>query len=85
MAYKKIKKIKVIYRKLGRENAFGLSLEDESLIEIDSELNPRKTLFVTVHEAAHLALPELSESKILRLEKIIGKVLWQEDYRKVIQ
>lgn len=79
---KKNNKIKVIYRKLGREDAWGLAHTDDNLIEIDSRLRNKRLLQVLIHESAHLAL-DLTENQILKLEKVIGNVLWQEGYRKL--
>lgn len=77
---------KVIYRKLGRESAWGQAWHDgrKPTIEIDPRLGARRLMEVTIHEAVHLADPELSESKVDAMGKFICKVLWNENYRRVL-
>lgn len=83
---KRKSKIKVIYRKLGKEWAWGQATPDDRnpLIEIDPRLGARRQLEVLCHEASHIALPDTSEAEIDRLGKRISEVLWQDGYRRVL-
>ena len=83
---KKRKIPKVIYRKLGKEWAWGQATPDDRnpLIEIDPRLGAKRQLEVLCHEALHIALPETGEAEIDRLGKRISEVLWSEGYRKVL-
>ena len=83
---KKNKSPKVIYRKLGKEKAWGQATHDERspLIEIDPRLGAKRQLEVLIHEASHLAIPEASESKIDAIGKYICEVLWKQNYRRVL-
>ena len=75
------KKIKVVYKKLGRSNVYGFAYIDDGYIEIDSRLKKKRQLGVICHECLHLAFPEANETTILKAEKIIADVLWQEGFR----
>lgn len=77
---------KIVFRKLGKERAWGQAWHDEKspLIEIDPRLGAKRQLEVLVHEASHIIQPELSESKIDAIGKFICEVLWNQNYRRVL-
>ena len=75
-------KIKVIYRKLGKEQAYGISSSD-GVIEIDERLRGKKAMEILIHELMHLTNPKDDEKTIIRKSIILTKVLWQEGYRKI--
>ncbi len=79
---RKNRKIKVVYRKLGREHVHGLYWAD-GLIEIDKRLKGKRRMKICIHECLHAAFLDVPEYKILKAESLIGNVLWQENYRKV--
>jgi len=37
------------------------------------------------HEICHLEFPELSESRIDAMGKAIAKIIWAQNYRRVVQ
>jgi hypothetical protein len=85
------RKIKVIWRKLGREVAWGQSTHDPEapLIEIDPRLGAKRQLEVLCHEALHLTI--FPNDTTLATEKIVdaaGKriceILWAQNYRRVM-
>lgn len=75
-------KIKIIYRKLGKEQAYGISSSD-GVIEIDSRLKGKKHLEICIHEMYHLLNPKDSEATVIKKSIILTKILWQEGYRRV--
>ena len=85
MAKRKVR-VKVVYRKLGKEWAWGQATPDDKkpLIEIDPRLGARRQLEVLCHEACHIALPDTGEAEIDRLGKRISEVLWHDGYRRVL-
>ena len=87
MPRKKAKKVKVIWRPLGKERAWGQATTDplHPVIEIDPRLSPRRELETLTHESLHLAFPEMSEKEVDRAGKVISTVLWQENYRRIVQ
>jgi len=87
MPRKKAKKVKVIWRPLGKERAWGQATTDPAhpVIEIDPRLSPRRELETLTHESLHLAFPEMSEKEVDRAGKVISTVLWQENYRRIVQ
>ena len=80
-------KVKVIWRPLGKERAWGQATTDPAhpVIEIDPRLSPRRELETLTHESLHLAFPEMSEKEVDRAGKVVSSVLWQENYRRVLQ
>lgn len=75
-------KIKIIYRKLGKEQAYGLSSSD-GIIEIDERLKGKKMMEILIHEILHLLNPKDDEKTIIRKSVTLTKVLWKEGYRKI--
>lgn len=78
------RKPKVVFRKLGREKAWGQATIGENLIEIDPRLGARRQLEVLCHEQVHLTFPEMSESQVDRAGKDLCKMLWSQNYRRVL-
>jgi hypothetical protein len=87
MPRKKAKKVKVIWRPLGKERAWGQATTDPAhpVIEIDPRLSPQRELETLTHESLHLAFPEMSEKEVDRAGKVVSSVLWQENYRRILQ
>jgi len=75
-------RIKVIYKKLGREQAHGIA-ESDGIIYIDPRLRGRKELEILIHETYHLLEPEDSEEEVIEKSVILTKLLWKMGYRKV--
>jgi hypothetical protein len=75
-------KIKIIYRKLGKEQAYGICSSD-GIIEIDERLKGRKMLEVLLHELMHYINPMDDEKTIIRKSVTLTKILWNEGYRRV--
>jgi hypothetical protein len=76
-------KIKIIYKKLGRERLWGEANLDDNSIVLDSRLKGRKALEILIHEYSHCILPSLNEDEIVRISTILTKVLWSENYRRI--
>jgi hypothetical protein len=75
-------RIKVIYKKLGREQAHGIA-ESDGIIYIDPRLRGRKEMEILIHETYHLLEPEASEEQVIEKSVILTKLLWKMGYRKV--
>ena len=75
-------RIKIIYRKLGKEQAYGISSSD-GVIEIDERLKGKKHCEILIHEILHLLNPKDDEKTIIRKSVTLTKVLWSEGYRKI--
>ena len=86
MEKRRIKKLKIVEKKLGREKAWGFCYWDKPKIEIDVRAKGKKRLGYLVHELIHKAFgPELAEYKVIIAERIIRDGLWQDNYRQVDQ
>jgi hypothetical protein len=77
-------KVKVVWRKLGRERAWGQATIGDDLIEIDPRLGAKRQLEVLCHEQIHLTFPMLSEAQVDRAGKDLAAVLWAQSYRRVL-
>jgi hypothetical protein len=75
-------KIKIIYRKLGKEQAYGISSSD-GVIEIDERLRGKKAMEILIHELLQLTNPKEVEKTIIRKRVSLTNVLWNEGYRKI--
>ena len=75
-------RIKIIYRKLGKEQAYGISSSD-GVIEIDERLKGKKMMEILIHEILHLLNPKDDEKTIIRKSVTLTNVLWSEGYRKI--
>jgi hypothetical protein len=75
-------KIKIIYRKLGREQAHGIA-ESDGVVYIDSRLKGRKKMEILIHELLHLQNPLDDEETIINKSVTLCKILWKEGYRQV--
>ena len=75
-------KIRIKYRKLGKEKAWGIAHSD-GLIEIDPSIKSKKHLEIVIHEVLHILFPEASEQEIVEKSIILTKILWSEHYRRI--
>ena len=75
-------RIKIIYRKLGREKLYGLSSTD-GIVEIDSRLKSKKHLEILIHEVLHILNPNDSEEDIVKKSITLTKLLWEQGYRRI--
>jgi hypothetical protein len=76
-----VKKVEIIERKLGRERALGQAWDD--LVEIDPRQCSKEYLDTAIHELLHVAQPELSESKVVRVSRLISSKLWKLGFRRI--
>ena len=75
-------RIKIIYKKLGREQAHGIA-ESDGNIYLDPRLKGKKHLEILIHEVLHILNPNDSELAIIKKSITLTKVLWKEGYRRV--
>lgn len=85
------KGIKVVWRKLGREVAWGQAHFDPAhpLIEVDPRLGAKRQLEVLCHEVLHITLfPDDVSPATEKLVDAAGKklcdTLWKQNYRRVL-
>jgi len=84
MSRRKPKLVKVVWRKLGRERAWGQATIGEDLIEVDPRLGAKRQLEVLCHEQVHLTFPDMPEAQVDRAGKDLARMLWSQDYRRVL-
>ena len=76
-----VKKVKIIERKLGRERALGQAWDD--LVEIDPRQDSKEYLDTAIHELLHVAQPDLSETSVIRVSRLISSALWKLGFRRI--
>lgn len=77
------RKVTVIERKLKRERVVGQVFLEDKVIEIDPRQNAKEWLGTLLHEALHVAFPDMDEAPIAAAEKKIAAILWQNGVRRV--
>jgi len=75
-------RIKIIYKKLGREQAHGIA-ESDGNVYIDPRLKGKKHCEILIHETLHLLNPTDDEKAIIRKSVTLTNILWKEGYRRV--
>lgn len=75
-------KVKIIHKKLGREQAYGIA-ESDGVVYIDSRLKGKKHLEIVLHECYHLQNPMDDEETIIEKSVTLCKVLWNLGYRRI--
>ena len=74
-------RIKLIYKKLGREKAHGIA-ESDGVVYLDPRLKGKKALEIVLHECLHILNPLDDEKTIIRKSVTLTKILWKEGYRR---
>jgi hypothetical protein len=75
-------RIKVKYRKLGKEKVWGFAHSDE-LIELDNRLKGKKHLEILIHECLHILYPQAEEDEIVKKSVTLCNTIWHERYRRI--
>jgi len=73
---------KVVIKRLGRERAVGEAIFGENIIHVDPRQTPVDFMDTMIHEAAHLAWPDMPEAEIADGATFIARVLWSQGFRK---
>ena len=83
-------KLTIVHKDLllnkGRGNSvYGLSYQEDALVEIDPRQPPKDYLDTLIHETLHVIFPEWTEMEIFDLASFLAESLWQQGYRKIYQ
>lgn len=76
------KRIRLVERPLGRENAMGQAIAPD-LVEICPRQTSRERLDTLIHEALHLLLPDAAEMTIRAYSGRLSGLLWRDRWRRV--
>lgn len=74
---------KIVYKKLGRKQAWGEAYAEDGIIYIDSRCKGIKELEIIIHEASHIVQPYLAEEAIQEIGVELTRILWETGFRKV--
>lgn len=80
---KKIRGVKVVEKKLGRENALGLCYKYNGLIEIDPRQDSKEYLDTLVHELLHFYFPVAAEWRVDEVAHRIAAQIWKRQFRRL--
>lgn len=75
-------KIKVKYKKLGKEKAWGLA-DSNGTIYIDPRLKGKKALEILIHECIHILWKEEEEEDVINKSISLCNAIWQQRYRRI--
>lgn len=75
------RRIKIVYKKLGREGVWGHA--DNYPLEIDSRASGKKHLELVLHECLHYLYPHATEEEVTTKAVQLTNTLWHEGYRRV--
>jgi len=78
-----MKRIKIIYKKLGREKVYGFANLGDNEIEIDNRLKGKKLLELIIHESLHILYPEAEEDEIENNSITLTNTIWHENFRRI--
>jgi hypothetical protein len=56
----------------------------ENKIELDVRLGAKRQAEVLLHEGLHLAFPEMTEADVDRAGKFLSRLMWAQNYRRVL-
>lgn len=82
MRKRRTKKIKVRFRKLGRERAMGQAWAD-GVVEIDPRQGQKAILNTLIHELLHICEPEWTESHVNRVANTLAGYIWLARFRRI--
>ena len=74
---------KVIPKKLGKEQAYGIAYTDKNKLEIDERLRGYRYLLYLLHEHFHLKHPDWSETKVRKESSKTARFIWNMNFRLV--
>jgi hypothetical protein len=77
------RRVTIVARKLKRQRAVGRVFLEEGVIEIEERQRPREWLSTLVHEALHVAFPDMAEKRVTAAERKIADILWRAGLRRI--
>lgn len=81
----KQQKIKIKFKKLGREKAFGQAISSENLIELDPRQKQKTMLNTLIHELLHIVEPDWTEHKVNQTASVLARYIWEAKYRRLAE
>jgi hypothetical protein len=75
-------KIKVKYKKLGKEKAWGLA-DSDGTVYIDPRLKGKKALEILIHECVHVLWQHEEEEDVINKSISLCNAIWQQRYRRI--
>ena len=77
------KHVKIVERKLGREQAWGQHCPETKVIELESRMRSRHYLLILIHELLHEAFPDLKETPLKKIASMMARAIWNQGFRRL--
>lgn len=78
------KRIKIVEKKLGRDNVHGWAIyKPELRIELDERLRGKFQQEVLLHEGLHIVFPHLDEEAVLEAAHTLAELTWKFGLRRI--
>lgn len=77
--------MRIVERKLGREQAWGQCWQSHGLVEIDPRQNSKSYLNTMIHEMLHLYFKKASERWVAKVADRMSEALWRRGYRRIME
>jgi len=86
---KKRKKLVVIEEEIlisdKGEDLYGEAYKGCNVIRLLKGMDEKRRQSVLLHELLHLAVPEASEKRVEKMEKLLADCMWAQGYRRMIE
>jgi hypothetical protein len=83
MPRRRIPKLRIVERKLGREKAYGQCFSGMGLIEIDPRQDSKCYMDTLLHEMLHAFFPNASEEEVEKIAQRMTQELWKRHFRRI--
>lgn len=67
------------------EDLWGEAYKGCNVIRLLKGMDERRRQSVLLHELLHLAVPEATERRVEKMEKLLADCMWEQGYRRVIK
>lgn len=67
------------------EDLWGEAYKGCNVIRLLKGMDEKRRLYVLCHEILHIVVPEASEKRVEKMEKIFGDCLYSEGYRRIVK
>lgn len=64
-------------------DCYGHAWPSERVIAIDPDQSPKEYLDTLIHELYHVADPDASEEKVIKVANMLAENLWRHKFRRV--
>ena len=67
------------------QDLWGEAYKGCNVIRLLKGMDEKRRQSVLLHELLHLAVPEASEARVEKMDKLLADCMWDQGYRRVIE